>query len=129
MLQRKSLKKKKKIVKKKNEETWLQVKQEIRPKFIDAGITQCELYNVKMFLDAIEEQLGKKQNCKQFLFLTFAHSLRRRKIDKFKGSERARLLREVIRACSDCHQLLDSLDHNTTTKIVRYIREQRRIKV
>lgn len=120
---------KKKIIKKKKEETWLEVKQEIRPKYIEAGITHCELYNVPIFLEAIENQLGKKQKCKQFLFLTFAHSLRRRKIAKYKGAERAFLLREVIRACSDCHQLLDSLDHDTTTKIVRYIRQQRPKKV
>lgn len=129
MLQRKTLKKKKKIVRKKREETWLDVKREIRPKFFEAGILDCELYNVVEFTQAVEEQLGKKQDCKIYLFLTFAHSLRRTVIKKYKGEERARLLREVIKACSSCHQLLDSLDHDTTTKIVRNIINKRRTPI
>lgn len=108
-----------KRTKKVNQEKWIDVKQEIRPKFIEAGITSCELYRVPEFLQAIEEQLGKTQNCTGYLYLTFAHSLRRRKIDKHDDKERARLLREVIRACQNCHKLLDSLEHDTTTTIVR----------
>lgn len=120
--------KRRKKTKKTNQEKWIDVKQELRPKFLEAGIlNKCELYNVKEFIQAIEEQLGKKQNCTQFLFLTFAHSLRRRKIDKYDGEEKARLFREVIRACQNCHSLLDSLDHDTTTHIVRNV-EQNRIK-
>lgn len=129
MLQRKALTKRKKKTRRKKPEKWLEVKQEIRPKFIEAGITTCELYNVEEFLVAIKEQLDRKQNCKHFLFPTFAHSLRRRKIDKFTGAERAKLLREVIRACSDCHKLLDSLNHDTTTELVRLVIERRPRKI
>lgn len=112
MLQRKSLKKKRKITKKKNQETWLQVKQEIRPKFIEAGITCCEL---------------QWEHCKGCLpvFLTFAHSLRRRKIDKLDKEARAKALRRVIRACTACHMKLDSLEHAVTEKIVEQVIAER----
>ena len=108
MLQRKVFRKQRKKTKKKNQETWLQVKQEIRPKFIEAGITCCEL---------------NWENCKGCLpvFLTFAHSLRRRKIDKLDKEERAKALRRVIRACVSCHGELDSLEHDVTEKIVEKV--------
>lgn len=119
-----------KKTKKINQEKWIDVKHEIRPKFIEAGIyNTCELYGVPEFLEAIDKQLGKKQNCTDFLFLTFAHSLRRRIIDRYDKEKKARLLREVIRACQNCHGLLDSLDHDTTAKIVRNIRSNRLIPV
>jgi hypothetical protein len=104
------IKQPRKRTKKKNQENWQQVKAELRPKFIDAGITRCEL---------------QWPRCTDRLFLTFAHSLRRRKIDKYDGKERARLFREVIRACSSCHGILDGLEHDETTKIVRQVIEER----
>lgn len=134
MLQRKSLrktkksiKKKKPVIRKKKPETWLEVKREIRPKFEEAGIRCCELLNNLEFIVAIEKQLGKKQNCTECypLYLTFAHSLRRRKIGKHDMKTQARLLREVIRACQNCHKLLDSLYHNTTSTIVRNVIDNR----
>lgn len=119
-----------KRTKKINQEKWIDVKHEIRPKFIAAGIyNTCELYNVPEFLEAIEEQLGKEQKCTRYLFLTFAHSLRRRKIEKYDREIKARLLREVIRACQNCHKLLDSLDHDTTTRIVRNVKNNRVRKI
>jgi hypothetical protein len=112
MLQRKSLRKKKKVVKKKKQETWLEVKQEIRPKFLEADIYCCEL---------------KWDGCKgcMVMYLTFAHSLRRRKIDKLQKEERAKAMREVIRACSACHYILDSMAHDETYQIVREVIKNR----
>lgn len=100
--------KKKKVTRKKKQETWLQVKQEIRPKFIEANIFCCEL---------------GWEGCKGCmpLFLTFAHSLRRRKIDKLDKEGRAKALRRVIRACVACHFELDSLEHKETERIVEEI--------
>lgn len=119
-----------KRTKKLNQEKWIDVKQELRPKFIAAGILNtCELYNVREFKQAIKEQLGKEQNCTRFLFLTFAHSLRRNIINKYDGEKRARLFRDVIRACQNCHKYLDSLDHDTTAKIVRNVKSKRLIPV
>lgn len=103
-----------KRTKKTNQETWLQVKTEIRPKFILAGITQCELN-------------WQWANCTGSIpiYLTFAHSLRRRKIDKYDGKIRAKLMREVIRACQNCHKELDALEHTETEAIVKKIIKER----
>lgn len=88
---------------------WDRVRKEIRPKFAAAGLLNiCELH--------WPQCIGAK------LRLTFAHSLRRRKIDKFKNDGNEAMyelkMRRVIRACVKCHEQLDSLEHDETERIV-----------
>lgn len=83
---------------------WDKVRKELRPKFAVAGLLEtCEL--------RWENCLANKQGIVPKTFQSFAHSLRRRKIDKYKKSdpeEYERRMREVIRACTQCHHELDN---------------------
>ena len=98
---------------------WDKVKREIRPKFARVGLLNvCEL--------GWEGCTGKITDR-----LTFAHSLRRREIDKYKKQgndhEYERRMREVIRCCSiPCHAKLDARKHEETEAIVLDIIANRR---
>lgn len=90
---------------------WDRVRKELRPKFERVGLLNiCELN--------WENCLANKHGIVPQTFQTFAHSLRRRKIDKFKKTnpkEYERLMRHVIRACSQCHHELDNELENDHT--------------
>jgi hypothetical protein len=83
---------------------WDKISKEIRPKFAAAGLLEtCEL--------RWDSCLANRDGIVPKAFQTFAHSLRRRKIDKYKKSEPEeyeRRMREVIRACTQCHHILDN---------------------
>lgn len=83
---------------------WDRVRKEIRPKFEAAGLLEiCEL--------GWENCLADKYGRVPKTFQTFAHSLRRRKIDRYKKTdpeEYERRMREVARVCTQCHHELDN---------------------
>lgn len=83
---------------------WDKIRKELRPKFEAAGILNvCELN--------WENCLANKHGIVPKTYQTFAHSLRRKKIDSYKKNDREeyeRLMREVIRACVKCHSELDN---------------------
>lgn len=94
---------------------WDKVKAELRPKFSGVGLLHvCEF--------ALMNSPYKSKNCTKNKYLTFAHSLRRRKIDKFKKDNDETMyekkMREVIRICQVCHQDLDAMEHEETERIV-----------
>lgn len=85
----------------KKSKEWSVVRKEVLEYFESIGLPQvCEL---------------QYENCLGGMFLTLAHSKRRRKI------ENAEQLKELIYACSKCHELLDALPHNETEEIVKKI--------
>jgi hypothetical protein len=99
---------------KRNEISWRHVREELRPKFIKAGITFCEL---------------RWHGCEGRAHLTFAHSLRRNDIDKYRKDgdleQYALKMREVIRACRSCHSKLDANKRPVTYEMVRDIINKR----
>jgi hypothetical protein len=97
---------------------WDSVRKELRPKFAVAGlIDRCELN--------WEKCLANKDGFVPKTFQTFAHSLRRRKIDRYlrdNPSEYERLMREVCRVCVKCHEQLDNpknFTHEEACEIIR----------
>lgn len=92
---------------KRNPSIWNKVRDELRPKFIAAGITRCEL---------------QWEGCEDWKNLTFAHSLRRNDIDKYRKfgdiTKYHLKMREVIRACTECHKKLDANKRPVTYDIV-----------
>lgn len=106
---------------------WDKVRKELRPKFVLAGLLEiCEL--------GWEDCLANKYGIVPKTFQTFAHSLRRNKIDihkKANPEEYERLMREVIRACTKCHHQLDNeleddKSHEKAAAIVREVIENRK---
>ena len=89
----------------KNNELFESYKPELKRRFADAGIVQCELNYPK---------------CSGTFGLGFAHSKRRRLI---KNDQE---LREVIRACNSCHDILDAKPHAETRMIVKAIIRNRK---
>lgn len=83
---------------------WDKVRKELRPKFDKVGLLNiCELYNTK------SEYRSPK--CTKDKYLTFAHSLRRKAIDRFKKDGDDEMyefkMRNVARLCSSCHAIVD----------------------
>lgn len=72
----------------KKTKAWNDVRKELIPKFEAAGITRCEL---------------QWQGCCGAMYLGFAHSRKRRHITTPEG------LREVILACTMCHNQLERM--------------------
>ncbi len=67
---------------------WDKIRANLKPKFADAGITSCEL---------------SLPGCKQGLFLSFAHSKKRRDIYTQEDMEK------VILTCQSCHHFIEVL--------------------
>ena len=89
----------KKVGKKSKE--WSVARKEVLEYFESIGLPQvCEI---------------KYDNCLGGMFLTLAHSKRRRKIEDDIE------LKEVIWGCSKCHEQLDSLPQDETERIVKKI--------
>lgn len=92
---------------KKNPNHWDNVREELLPKFLAAGINCCEL---------------KWSGCKLYAFRTFAHSLRRVDIDTYRAKgdieQYEKKMREVIWACQPCHAKLDANKKEVTYEIV-----------
>lgn len=104
---------------------WDLVRKEIRPKFAAAGLLEiCEI--------GWENCCANKYGFVPKQFQTFAHSLRRRKIDQYKKYEHDKyevLMREVIRACTQCHSELDNptnYSHQEAEQIVKDIINNRK---
>lgn len=98
---------------------WDKVRRELYPKFRAVGLLDvCEL--------GWENCLANKYGIVSQTYQTFAHSLRRKKIDRYIKSnqdEYERRMREVIRACTQCHheldyELEDDKDHAKAEMIV-----------
>lgn len=86
--------------KKSKVEEWNEIREELKQRFIKAGITVCELG----YIDCI--------SAKNFGFAwTFAHSLKRGEMiaEKIDPSRRAKELREVIYACVPCHFVIERI--------------------
>jgi hypothetical protein len=74
---------------------WSKVRDtELAQKFARLGITYCEFHY---------------RNCTTSLFLTFAHVNRRRHFGKVGSDERSYNIRNVARACTSCHDYLDTV--------------------
>lgn len=104
---------------------WDKVKKELRPKFTQAGlINTCELQ--------WEKCLANKSGFVPQQYQNFAHSLRRRKIDNFKKEYPEiyeKKIREVIRTCVKCHEMLDDPtlhSHEEAEQIVIEVIQNRR---
>lgn len=91
-----------------NGPTWNSARPKIKERFLEAGITTCEL---------------RYPGCTHADFRTFAHSLRRNKIQFREDME------EVVLACQPCHAILDAFPQDVTYEIVCYLRETRSIPV
>jgi len=94
---------------------WDKVRKELRPKFALAGLLEtCEL--------RWEGCLIRKDGTVPKPYQTFAHSLRRNAIDSYKKQgkpgEYDAKMREVIRACTECHKNLDARKRPETYDIV-----------
>lgn len=94
---------------------WDKVRKELRPKFAAAGLLEiCEL--------GWKGCKANKNGIVPKQFQTFAHSLRRRKIDKYKKNDLdiyEEKMRHVIRCCTECHHKLDNnFEHEETERIV-----------
>lgn len=91
---------------KQNLPSWAYVKRNIKPFFLQAGITSCEL---------------GWEGCTGSFATTFAHSLRRRHIQTPSEME------EVIVACQSCHSKLDAQGEEPAREMVlRTIANRRR---
>lgn len=104
---------------------WDIVRKELRPKFAAAGLLEtCEL--------GWENCCMNRSGVVPKQFQTFAHSLRRRKIDihkKYEPEIYEQLMREVIRACTQCHSELDNptnYSHEEASEIVRSVISKRK---
>ena len=96
--------------KRERREKWEDVRKELYKSFAEAGIVSCEIQG---------------PNCTGSNFLSFAHSLRRRKIARLDGKEHAEAMRCVIRCCINDHVVLDSHPHDVTEDIVKRIIKKR----
>lgn len=104
---------------------WDLIRKELRPKFAAAGLLEtCEL--------GWENCLMNRSGQVPKVFQTFAHSLRRRKIDmhkKYEPDVYEKLIREVIRACTKCHEELDdqtNYSQDEAAEIVRQVINKRK---
>ena len=83
---------------------WDKVKKELRPRFNAVGLLNiCELWDT--------DHEFRSPKCEKNRNLTFAHSLRRKYIDKYKKNdleEYERRMREVARLCTPCHAIVDA---------------------
>jgi hypothetical protein len=79
---------------------WQAAWRELKPRFERAGITHCEI---------------GYEGCTPGLYLTPAHSLKRRNISTPEE------LREVVIACCSCHQRLEELGHGKMAAEVRRV--------
>ena len=100
-----------------NSTAWQIAREELRPKFDAAGITTCEYQGY---------------NCTGWP-LTFAHSLRRNDINKYKKYDHEtyhQKMREVARICSTCHAEIDGNKRNVTYAIINWIiNHKRKVKL
>jgi len=89
---------------------WESVRPKVKLRFAEAGILNiCEL---------------QYEGCTGNQFtLTFAHSLHRDYIGTKEEME------DVIRACTNCHQLLDANEHDVTESLVHEVQAERIIAV
>lgn len=97
---------------------WDDVRSELYPKFIAAGITSCELR-----MEGVCEEWP----------LTFAHSLRRNDIDKLRKQgdweTYAQKMREVARLCQKCHSKVDSNKRDVSEEIILTVIRKRKVPV
>ncbi len=104
---------------------WDIVKRELKPKFALAGLLNvCEL----QWNDCLANDYGVVPD----VYQTFAHSLRRRHIDKYKKYEKEiyeEKMRKVIRVCTICHDQLDKLPKHKTEHIVENVIASRKRKI
>lgn len=101
---------------------WDKVRKELRPKFSAAGILNiCELWDT--------DHIFRSPYCEKNRNLTFAHSLRRKYIDKYKKlgnlEEYERRMREVARLCQKCHAEVDANKGIVTEQVIVGIIEKR----
>lgn len=87
---------------------WEDVRPLIKEKFREASITRCEL---------------RWEGCQDTVFLTFAHSLRRRRIMTKEQME------ETCLFCQHCHSLADAQKEYETYALIRKIINKRPIQV
>lgn len=88
--------------------SWAAAKKEIKKRFSEARIYRCEL---------------RYEGCTDTLFLTYAHSLRRRRIETKEQME------QVILACQPDHARLDAQKEQETYAEVLKVINRRPIKV
>lgn len=102
---------------KRNSTAWQIAKEELRPKFISAGLyDHCEYQGY---------------DCEDWRNLTFAHSLRRNDIEKYKKYDPEtynQKMREVARICTACHAEIDANKRPVTYAIICYIIYHKRKK-
>lgn len=92
-----------------NSTAWQIAKEELRFKFALAGIDRCEYQGY---------------NCTDWRFLTFAHSLRRNDIAKYKKYDIDKYnekMREVARLCATCHAEIDANKRRVSEIIICWI--------
>lgn len=91
---------------------WQGARKQLKLFFENATIMECEL---------------KYENCTKDDFLTWAHSLKRRYIDRNSG--RGDQLLECILACQNCHQRIEFLPKEQMEQIVLEIIKNRKVKI
>jgi hypothetical protein len=97
-----------------NSTAWQIAREELRPKFAVAGIDRCEYQGY---------------NCEDWRNLTFAHSLRRNDINKYKKYDPDmynKKMREVARLCTTCHAEVDANKRHVTYAIINWIIDHKR---
>lgn len=101
---------------------WDKVRTELRPKFANVGLLDiCELYNT--------DSEWRSPKCEKDRNLTFAHSLRRKYIDRYKKYEHdeyERRMREVARLCTSCHAIVDANKPPVSEQIIIDIIKKRK---
>lgn len=102
------------------DEEWKLVREELKPRFVRAGITSCEA-ELKGCIKSYNFGFG----------WTFAHSLKRMKItpEKVDRIKRAKEMREVIYCCVSCHQQLEAMIPDEMKNIIKTIISNRTINL
>lgn len=90
----------------KKTDAWERTRKQLIPRFAAAGIMTCELGYIGCFKDN---------------FLSFAHSMKRRRITSQEELE------ECILACTSCHQIAEN--RRDMTEIIRGVIARRKVKV